>query len=293
MLVEQRTLKSSNPILRRQRLMRQGGRKTAARDPLFGLAVARERIGAGNDQAYGAEPVPVPYLAADLMTMNDVLARTALVLGLAVLTAVLSWTVPVLAPTNIGRSYGIAGGACLVAFVLVLVQYRRSRPSPALTLTYAAVEGLFLGVFSSTVSTHITPGLFVQTVMGTMAVFAGVLVAFKLRWIRVTRRISGFALAALLGLFLLAGADLLLSPLAGADDLGIGNLAVGACLGGAGIVLGVFVLALHFRQVEDDITHGAPREQSWLAAFGLTLTLVWLYVETVRLLTLVSEDDLY
>ncbi|MER6062337.1 Bax inhibitor-1/YccA family protein [Streptomyces sp. NPDC001792] len=124
-----------------------------------------------------------------------------------------------------------------------------------------------------------------------MAVFAGVLVAYRLRWIRVTRRRSGFVTASAAGMILLMVSDVLLCPVIGADGLGFHNAGLGVCAGVAGIALAAPFLALHFKQVEDGVTHGAPREDAWLAAFGLTLTLVCLYVETVRLLTLVPEDD--
>ena len=57
------------------------------------------------------------------------------------------------------------------------------------------------------------------------------------------------------------------------------------------IVLGAFFLALDFKQIEDGIAYGAPREESWLAAFGLTMTLVWIYIEMLRLVAIFSGDD--
>ncbi len=108
-----------------------------------------------------------------------------------------------------------------------------------------------------------------------------------------TRRFYGTAGAALLGAGLLALADWLLLPLMGADGLGLRPLGLGIVMGAVGVALGVSFLPLHFRQVENSITYGACRDQSWPAAFGLTLTLVWLYVETARLLTLFPGDELY
>jgi uncharacterized YccA/Bax inhibitor family protein len=158
-------------------------------------------------------------------------------------------------------------------------------------LAFAGCEGAFLAVLSGTVSAHVSPGLFEQAVLGTMAAFAGVLVAYGLRWIRVSGRRRGFATASVAGLSLLAVSDLLLLPFLGGDGLGFHHAGLGVCAGAGGIALAVPFLALHFRQVEGGVVHGAPREDAWPAATGLTLTLVWLYVETVRLLTLVPEDD--
>lgn len=256
-LMEQRSLKSSNPVLSRLR----------------------------SD--------PTAPAAGDAMTMDDVLVRTAATLGTAILAAVLSWTVLPVDPASLGASYGIAAGAALAALVVGVAQSLAGRPSPAMILTYAACEGVFLGVLSNTVSTHLSPGVVVQAVLGTMAVFAAVLVAYRLRWIRVTHRFRGFVVAAATGLVLLTLANLLFSAFGADDGLGLDSGGLGIVFGVAGIVLGASFLALHFKQVEDGIEAGVPREQSWTAAFGLTVTLVWLYVETLRLLTLVRDDDDY
>ncbi|MFE4454766.1 Bax inhibitor-1/YccA family protein [Streptomyces sp. NPDC056796] len=299
-LVERRSLKSSNPILSRPQFGRPGGRKTAARDPRAGIAVARERIGAGKDvervhdeQAHEDDPAPLPFAVADLMTMDTVLPRAAAALGTTALTAVLSWTVLPLARLGTAASYGVAAGAGLLAAALVMTQYRRNLPSPARTLAFAACQGLFLGVLSATVSSHLSPGVLVQIVLGTIAASAGALLAHRLRWMRVNRRFRAFLGATLLGLGIVALADWMLLPLTGVDALGLRHIGLGASMGVLGVVLGISFLPLHFRQVEDGITYGTPRDQSWPAAFGLALTLVWLYVESVRLSTLYPAEDLY
>ncbi len=294
-LVEQRTLRSSNPILTRPQFGREGGQKTAARDPRTGIAVARDRIMAGKEPEQGHQDgaVALPFLVGDLMTMDTVLPRAAASLGVTALTAVLSWTVPPFTRIGAAASYGIAGAAAVLATVLVVTQYRRNLPSPSRTLAFAAAQGLFLGTLSATVSSHLSPGVFVQMVLGTIASCAGVLLAYRLRWVRANRRLRAFVGAALLGLGLLVLTDWLLLPLMGADGLGLRPLGLGVFTGLVGIVLGASFLPLHLRQVEKGVTYGVSRGQSWPAAFGLTLTVVWLYVETVRLLTLYQGDDFY
>lgn len=292
----QRSLQSSNPILSQWQFGRRGGLKTAARDQQqAGIAVVRDRIRAGEDvdQSYEDGPAPLQLFVGDLMTMDDVLARASVALGVTALAAVLSWTVLPVAPTRTAVSYGIAGAAALAAAALVVIQRRRHRPSPVLALTFAAVQGLFLGVLSSTVSTHLSPGVFVQMVLGTMAVSAGVVLAHQLHWMRVNRRFYGFVGAVVIGLGFLALADWMLFPVMGADGLGLRPLGLGVFMGVVGVLLAAPFLALHFRQVEDGIRHGTSRDHSWRAAFGLTLTLAWLYVETVRLFTLNPGDEFY
>ncbi|MCZ9341317.1 Bax inhibitor-1/YccA family protein, partial [Streptomyces sp. TRM76130] len=159
-------------------------------------------------------------------------------------------------------------------------------PTPALILAYAAFEGVFLGVVSSVVDNRIADGAAMQAVIGTMATFAAVLVAYKAGWIRVNRRFVGFVMAASLGFVLLMMVNLLFAVIGGGDGLGFRSGGLGILFGIVGVILGACFLALDFKQVEDGIAYGAPREEAWFAAFGLTLTLVWLYLEFLRLIAI-------
>ncbi|MFJ5035582.1 Bax inhibitor-1/YccA family protein [Streptomyces sp. NPDC088560] len=292
---QQRLLKSSNPVLSRPQFQRCGGRKTAARDPQAGIAVARERIRAAKEveQAYEDGPFAWTFVVGDLMTMDDVLPRAAAGLGVTALAALSSWRVLPLAALGTAASYGIAVGAGLLAAALVVIQCRRNPATAALTLTFAAFQGLFLGALATAVSSHLSPGVLVQTVLGTMAGSAGALLARRLHWMRVHRRVYGSVGAALLAACLLALVDWFVYPVMRADGLGLRPVGLGVFMGVLGVALGASFLSLHVKQVEDAIRHGVSRDQSWAAAFGLTLTLTWLYVETVRLSSLCPVEDLY
>ncbi|MER5896852.1 Bax inhibitor-1/YccA family protein [Streptomyces sp. NPDC001876] len=295
-------MRSSNPVFSRRGFSRDNGSAGFNAAPQAGAPAA-----GANPYAQGAAANPYatnPYAQPDTqygapqaparsgaMTIDDVVTRTAMTLGTVVLTAALSWALLPVDEANLGKSYGIAIGAALVAFVLAMVQSFKRKPSPAVILAYAAFEGVFLGVISSAVSTYISPGTVMQAVMGTMCVFAGVLIAYKMRWIRVTRRFYGFVMAAAVGFVLLMMVNLLFSVFGGGDGLGFRSGGLGILFGVIGIILGACFLALDFKQVEDGVNFGAPREESWLAAFGLTLTLVWIYLEMLRLLSILNGDD--
>ncbi|MFI8091982.1 Bax inhibitor-1/YccA family protein [Streptomyces sp. NPDC086080] len=244
---------------------------------------------AQTDQQYGAPPMAPA--AAGRMTIDDVIIRTGSTLGLLIVTAALSWALLPVDDANISRSYGIGIGAALIGMVLALVQSFKRKPTPALILTYAAFEGVFLGVISSIVDNRIADGAAMQAVLGTMAVFAGVLVAYKAGWIRVNRRFYGFVMAAALGFILLMAVNLLFAVFGGGDGLGFRSGPLGIVFGIVGIILGACFLALDFKQVEDGIAYGAPREEAWFAAFGLTLTLVWIYMEFLRLIAIFNSSD--
>ncbi|MFG2682523.1 Bax inhibitor-1/YccA family protein [Streptomyces sp. NPDC048392] len=306
-------MRSRNPVFSRRGFSRDNGYAGFNAAPQAGgPAVATQ----GNPYAQGAQGTPYaqpagnpyaqnPYAQQDLqygtppqapattgrMTMDDVVIRTASTLGVLVVTAALAWALLPVDDANISRSYGIGIGAALIGMVLALVQSFKRKPTPALILLYAAFEGVFLGVVSSVVDNRIADGAAMQAVIGTMAVFAGVLIAYKAGWIRVNRRFYGFVMAAALGFVFLMMVNLLFAVFGGGDGLGFRSGALGVVFGIVGIILGACFLALDFKQVEDGLAYGAPREEAWFAAFGLTLTLVWIYLEFLRLIAILNSSD--
>ncbi|MFD8215946.1 Bax inhibitor-1/YccA family protein [Streptomyces sp. NPDC059697] len=284
-------MRTSNPIFSRWGAARDAGPADAYACRPVGATVGGRPTDdyATNPYAPGADTSPRTDGTA--VTMDDVIVRTGTTLGTVALAAVLSWLVLPVDEANIGRSYGIAMGAALVAFVLSMVQAFKRTPSPALILGYAAFEGVFLGVLSSTISTYIAPGAVVQAVLGTFAVSAGVLVAYRMRWIRVTQRFTGFVSAAATGFLLLLVTDLFFSAFGAGNGLGFHSGGLGILFGVIGILLGAAFLALDFKQVEDAVAYGAPREEAWLAAFGLTMTLVWIYLEVLHVLAIFNSDN--
>src|SRR2546430_5649645 len=103
--------------------------------------------------------------------------------------------------------------------------------------------------------------------IGRGAVYPGVLVAYKAGGTRVNRRFYGFVMAAALGFVLLMAVNLLFAVFGGGDGLGFRSGPLGIFFGVIGIILGACFLALDFKQVEDGIAYGAPKEEAWLAAF--------------------------
>ncbi|WP_327392301.1 MULTISPECIES: Bax inhibitor-1/YccA family protein [unclassified Streptomyces] len=285
-------MRSSNPVFSRRGFSRDNG--------YAGFNAQQQPPQAGNPYAtnpYAQQPNPYaqqtqtaghPYTAppaappqAGRMTMDDVVARTGMTLGLVVVTAAVAWITDM--------SLVLAIGAGLVAMVLSLVQAFKRKASPPLILAYAAFEGLFLGALSNFVNGYVN-GAAMQAVLGTMAVFTAVLVLYKTRIIRVTQRFYRFVMAAAIGFVLLMAVNLLFAVFGGGDGLGFRSGGMGILFGVIGVVLGALFLALDFKQVEDGIAYGAPKEEAWLAAFGLTLTLVWIYLEFLRLIAIIQGD---
>ncbi|MGW7823482.1 Bax inhibitor-1/YccA family protein [Streptomyces puniciscabiei] len=286
-------MRSSNPVFSRRGFSRDNGYAGFNTAPQAGYAQGNpyaQNPYAQNPYAqagvqYGAPPqAPV---TTDRMTMDDVVVRSAITLGTVAVGAVLAWALlPVTA-----TSYGLAIGSALVAFVLAMVQNFKRTPSPALILGYAAFEGVFLGVISEMYNSRWSGAPF-QAVLGTMAVSAATLLVYKAGWIRVTARYARIGMSIALAFLVVMAVNLLLVVFGVAENGGLRSFGpLGALVGIVAIVLGAFFLTLDFKQIEDGIAYGAPRNESWLAAFGLTVTLVWIYLEMLRLVAIFTNND--
>ncbi|MEV5145931.1 Bax inhibitor-1/YccA family protein [Streptomyces sp. NPDC052727] len=284
-------MRSSNPVFSRRGFSRDNGYAGFNTAPQAGYAQGNPY--AQNPYAqnpYAQQGVGAPPQApatTDRMTMDDVVVRSAVTLGTVAVGAVLAWA---LLPVS-GTSYGLAIGAALIAFVLAMVQSFKRTPSPALILGYAAFEGVFLGVLSEMYNSRWSGAPF-QAVLGTMAVSGATLLIYKAGWIRVTARYARIGLAIAMAFLVVMAVNLLLVAFGVAEDGGLRSFGpLGAIVGIIAIILGAFFLTLDFKQIEDGIAYGAPRNEAWLAAFGLTLTLVWIYVEMLRLVAIFSNND--
>lgn len=286
-------MRSSNPVFRRGSFGRDNGYAG------FGTPQAGQQPQAGNphaqgnpyataqnlspeqlQQMYGAPPAGP--LQTGRMTMDDVVMRTAMMLGTVVLAAAVGWfTVPV-------GSYGVAVTASLVALSVYLVIFFRRMVSPPLMFAYAALQGFAVGVWSHTYN-YLWDGIVAQAVIGTMAVFGGTLVAYKIGAVRVTPRYQRVGIAIAIGFVVLTMVNFFAALIGGGDGLGLRSGPVGIVVGIIGVLLGAFFLTLDFNEIERGVQHGAPREESWLAAFGLTLSLVWIYLELLRLLAIMRD----
>ncbi|MDX3230778.1 Bax inhibitor-1/YccA family protein [Streptomyces sp. ME19-01-6] len=298
-------MRSSNPVFSRRGFSRDGGYAGFGAAPQAGGPAAAQGNPYAGGNPYAQTQAPTnPYAVGDQhnltpdqlqqmygappagplqtgrMTMDDVVMRTGMTLGTVILAAAAAWIMEL--PVGVGI------GAALVAMVLGLVQSFKRKASPALIMSYALFEGVFLGVISQVYNERWS-GIPMQAVLGTMAVFVGVLAAYKTRLIRVNARFQRFVVGAAIGFLLLMSVNLLFAAFGGGDGLGFRSGGMGILFGIIGVVLGAAFLAMDFKQVEDGVRYGAPREESWLAAFGLTLSLVWIYLELLRLISIFRD----
>ncbi|MEV7395561.1 Bax inhibitor-1/YccA family protein [Aeromicrobium sp. NPDC092404] len=234
------------------------------------------------------------------MTIDSVVEKTGITLGLLALAAAVSWFVigdldsadVSEADAAQGTAYALAMGGALIGFVLAMVNSFKKVVSPALVLAYAVVEGVFIGAFSKVIATWVgEPSIVFQALLGTVVAFGGTLAAYKFFNIQVTdrfRKIVTIAAFSVMGVLLL---NFVLSLTGVFENGGLrGFNTLGLLVSCALVVLAVFMLIMDFDYVEQGIAAGLPERESWRAAFGLTVTLVWLYIEILRILAILRGD---
>ncbi|TSD58607.1 Bax inhibitor-1/YccA family protein [Aeromicrobium piscarium] len=233
----------------------------------------------------------------DRMTVDSVVEKTGITLGLVALAAAVTWflTPSLDTPGALGVTMTFAMGGAIVGFVLAMVNSFKKVISPGLVLAYAAVEGVFVGGFSKAIAGMFaegSPGIVFQAVLATIIAFAATLGAYKFFNIQVTekfRKVVTISLFAFVGV-IIVNFILSFTPLVNEGGLrGFGML--GLLVSAVAVVLAVFMLILDFDYVEKGVAAGLPQRESWRAAFGLTVTLVWLYIEILRILAIFANND--
>ncbi|REE96114.1 Bax inhibitor-1/YccA family protein [Thermomonospora umbrina] len=217
------------------------------------------------------------------MTVDDVVVKSFLALGTLVVTGALTWAfVPL--PTALG----VAFIAFLAQFGLAMYISFGQKANAPLVLTFAALYGVGVGAISHYFESR-WDGVVFQAVIGTALAFGAMLAVHSLRIIRVTPKLARFVIAAgfaMVGLMLI---NLVASLF---NDTGIGireNGPLGITFSVIAILLGCFFLLLDFDTVEQGVAAGAPEKFAWYCAFGLVLSLVWIYLELLRLLSYLRE----
>ncbi len=225
------------------------------------------------------------------MTYDDVIVKTVACLAAVLVGAGITLFVAPALATGL-MVLGALGG-----FVLGLVNSFKKQPSPALILAYAALEGLFLGGLTRILDAMF-PGVGLQAVLGTLAVFGVTLALFKSGKVRATPKLIRFFLIATIGYLVFAVINMVLmwtgavnSPFGLRTSVEIFGIPLGVFVGLLAVGLAAFSLIMDFTSIEEGVRAGAPQRFSWTAAFGLTVTLVWLYVEIIRLLAILRGDD--
>ena len=226
---------------------------------------------------------------ADAMTLNGTVNKTGMMLLMLVATAAYTWSL--YTPENPGAEMpGLLVGG-IGGFIVALVTVFKKTWAPVTAPLYALLEGLFVGGVSAMFEARF-PGIVMQAVMLTMGVLASLLLAYKSGLIKATENFKLGVVAATGGIALLYLVNIGMR-LFGLDGIGFIHEAswMGIAFSGFVVVIAALNLVLDFDFIESGVDAGAPKYMEWYGAFGLVVTLVWLYLEILRLLSKLQSRD--
>jgi uncharacterized YccA/Bax inhibitor family protein len=283
----------SNPVLTKLESSSRPGSATLERPATFKPDLTKQDPRQGfPGPAYGSPPPPPVGgsggggwgggggAPSRYMTLDDVVQRTGAMLVVLFAFGALAW---LLAPTGISTGLLIIGAMGGLGLGLYMSFTMKAKASTA--LAYSALEGLFLGAISRAFES-LYPGIVIQAVIGTVMVAGGMLLVYRTGAIRVTPRFTRVVIGATIGVFGLMLVNLI-AYLFTPGGLGLRDAnhpAIAIIFSLLCIVVASFNLVLDFDMIERAIQRGADERFAWYASFGLMVTLVWLYLEILRLI---------
>jgi uncharacterized YccA/Bax inhibitor family protein len=253
-------------------------------------AVAAQKLAARQN---GVPPVPTPgqlqehYGLPDAtpdqmerMTYQDTIFKTLAGFAVLLIGAAIGWVFPALAIVG-----AIAG------LVLALVNIFKKKPSPALILAYAFAQGLLVGGVSLIFS-GFSDGIVPMALFGTLGVVGVTLALFANGKVRVSKRATKIFLVAIVGYMAFSLINIVLMMTGVTSSFGglrgfeiIPGVPLGIPLGILVVLLAAYSLVMDFDYIQKGVQTGQPRIYGWTGAFGIIVTVVWLYLEILRLLS--------
>ncbi len=234
------------------------------------------------------------------MTIDTVVQKTAFTLGTVVVVATAVWilTGNVLTTNSLGTTvvdpskattlYTLSLVGAFGGFALSMVNSFKRVINPGLVIAYAAFEGLFVGAVSKVFQLQFGGGVVPGAVLGTVAAVAGTLAAYKFFDIKVTEKFRTWTIGLMFGFVAVTLLDALLGIFGSSIGFnGFGGL--GLVMSFVGLGIGIMLLIYDFDFVERGIAAGLPEQESWRAAFGLTVTIIWIYIELLRIIAIFSR----
>ena len=212
------------------------------------------------------------------MTMENTIQKIVFSFVTLLITAGIGWFIPsLLLPALLG------------GLVLGLVNSFKKEPSAPLILIYSAAEGLVVGAFSSLLEAYY-PGIAVQAVMATFVVIGVTLALFASGKIRESPKMTKIFMIALISYLAFSVLNLILmvtdvssNPWGLRGDVHILGIPLGLILGALAVLMGAYSLVMDFTFIQNGVRNQAPEKYGWTGAFGIVVTVVWLYLEIIRM----------
>lgn len=262
---------------------------------------------AANAQLEGAfSAPPAGSVQTGRMTVEDTVAKTIGLFGILLVTAVVGWVWTlggVFSPMQVQTVeqitilpwiLGLLGGFVLA---MVVTFTSRKKVRPALIFAYAAFEGLFVGGISAYFE-FLWPGIVMQATLATLAVVGVTLALFASGKVRASARatkifmiaIFGYMAFSLLNLVLMWTNVLPSDLMFGMHSAKVAGIPLGLIIGVLVVIMAAYSLVLDFDQIQQGVRNGAPRQYGWVGAFGIMVTVIWLYVEILRIIAILRSN---
>ena len=275
---------SNNPALNGKTLTAEELRRIydqpSAQTQRPGVDAPATEAGAGDAQPPAMAPSDRP------MTYENTISKTVMLFLIVLAFGAVGWFMPALALP-----------AAIIGLVLGLVNAFKKEPSVPLIVAYAVFQGVFLGGISGIFEARWS-GIVSQAVIGTLAVFAVVLLLFRSGKVRTSPKMNKIFMVAIFGYLTFSVVNLVLmwtgvnqDPWGMRGALLFGWLPLGVVIGGLAVLLASYSLVMDFELIQNGVRNRVPEKWAWSAAFGLMVTLIWLYVEILRILAILRGNN--
>ncbi|WP_448258137.1 Bax inhibitor-1/YccA family protein [Microbacterium aurum] len=292
----------SNPVFQEQR----PGLTPPAAQTQFAATSAQSVDVAAQAQLEGAFAAPAAgAVQTGRMTVEDTVVKTLALFGILLVTAVVGWiwtmspvTAANPAPTMMPWIIGAMGGFVLA---MVVTFTSRKKVRPGLIFGYAAFEGLFIGGISAFFE-FIWPGIVMQATLATLSVVGVTLALFASGKVRASAKATKIFMIAMVGYLVFSLVNVVMmmfgafpagsgGPFGMLSNYSIAGIPLGVIIGVLVVIMAAYSLVLDFDSVQQGVRNGAPREYGWLGAFGIMVTVVWLYIEILRLIAILRGNN--
>ncbi|MFT4051699.1 MAG: Bax inhibitor-1/YccA family protein [Microbacterium sp.] len=246
---------------------------------------------------------PASAIQTGRMTVEDTVYKTVGLFAILLVTAAVGWIwtmAPVTAaspvPTIMPWIIGALGG---FALSMAVIFTSRTQVRPALIFAYAAFEGLFVGGISAYFE-FVWPGIVMQATIATLSVVGVTLALFASGKVRASAKATKIFMIAMVGYLVFSLINVVLMMFGAAGEGGafglysnvtVAGIPLGVIVGVLVVIMAAYSLVLDFDQIQQGVRNGAPRQYGWLSAFGLMVTVVWLYVEILRMIAILRGDN--
>ena len=238
---------------------------------------------------YGPQqPQPPVTGSAAPMTYENTISKTVFLFILVVVTAAVGWWMPIL----------MLPGA-IAGLVLGLVNAFKKEPSVPLIIGYALAQGLFLGGLSGLMEA-LYPGIVMQAILGTFSVFGVTLLLFRSGKVRTSPKMTKIFLIAMVGylvfslvnvgIMIFGSGEIANSAWGLRSGVTVMGIPLGVIIGALAVLLAAYSLVMDFELIKNGVQNRVPEKWAWSAAFGLMVTLIWLYVEILRILAILRGN---